>query len=287
MEPYFAFTDECGNYQKDRSRKFILAHPFYVRATIIISMDDYYTLQKSVADIKQSLGLSENTEIKWSHYGNSIKGNYNNVPHRLSSAQLQKYYADTLSLLNTLNSVVIYYTLTDNNLLGRVDEIALLRMHLQNACQNVQRIMQSRDGFAIIVADDLNSKTKLLKQAVYNMALSGDYVQYSNIKKGLYIDFSDQCHGLQMADICAGVFTASLKYESAVTSEKHKFQCGHNLFFSKIYQKTKNYSHTPPIYEVYKIGVKEVPNGAGDVIAQTISHQIEEKLEHDLRKEFE
>lgn len=128
---------------------------------------------------------------------------------------------------------------------------------------------------------------KLLKQAVYNMALSGDYVQYSNIKKGLYIDFSDQCHGLQMADICAGVFTASLKYESAVASEKHKFQCGHNLFFSKIYQKTKNYSHTPPIYEVYKIGVKEVPNGAGDVIAQTISHQIEEKLEHDLRKEFE
>lgn len=286
MEAYFAFTDECGNYQKIRSDKFKCSHPFYVRSTVIISLNDYIKLQKGMEDLKASLGVKQNIEIKWSHYGSALKGNYKNLPHRLTPDQLKEYYSKSLFLLCALSSVTIYYTLTDNNHIGQVNEIALLKMHLQNAYQRIQFTISERDGFAIVVADDLNDKTKALKQAVYELTIAGDYVKYANIKKGLYIDFSDQCHGLQIADICAGVFAASLKYESASENEKHKYNCGHDLFFSETYKKTRRRFSYAPYYDVYRFGVKEVPNGAGAIIAQEISRQIESQLENDLMHEL-
>ena len=145
-----------------------------------------------------------------------------------------------------------------------------------------QTTVKEKSGFAIVIADDLNDKTKTLKQAVYELTLTGDYVQYTNIKKGLYVDFSDQCCVLQMADICAGVFTASLKYETASAAEKQKYLCGHDLFFSLAYKKTRSGYFNAPYYDVYKFGVKEVPNGAGASIARNISRQIEQILERDL-----
>lgn len=286
METYFAFTDECGAYQKVRKEKFIRAHPFYVRSTVIISLEDYLTLQKGMDDIKISFGVQPNVEIKWAHFGSALKGNYRKIPHSLTPEQLEDYYARVLNLLSQLKSVTIYYTLTDNKEIRQVDEIALIRMHLQNAFQRVQNIVSEKQGFAIVVADELNDKTKALKGAVYAMTLAGDYVQYTNVKKGLYIDFSDQCHGLQSADICAGVFTASAKYMSVEDAEKHKYTCGHNLFFNYAYKMTRNsFSHAPE-YEVYKYGVKEVPTGSGTSIAKLLSTAIEKKLHNDLMIEI-
>jgi hypothetical protein len=286
MEAYFAFTDECGQYQRIRSEKFNKAHPFYVRSTVIISWPDYLLLQNGIDDIKKAFDLNTKIEVKWSHYGSAMKKNYRDVPHRLLPEQLKEFYSQTLSLLCKLESVCVYYTLTDNNIIGQVNEIALLRMHLQNALQKVQKMMSGREGFAIVVADDLNDKTKVLKQATYKLMLTGDYVQYTNIKKGLYIDFSNQCPGLQVADICAGVFTASLKYENAPAAEKHKFQCGHDLLFSKVYKKIRNNCIYPPCFDVYKSGIKEVPNGAGIDIARELSKQVETSLENDFLQEM-
>lgn len=286
METFFAFTDESGQYQKIRSVKFNRTHPFYVRSTVIISLNDYVQLQNGIDEIKVSYGLNPRTEIKWSHYGSSLKGNYTRIPHQLTSDQLVEYYSKSLALLCSLNSVSIYYTLTQNNIIGQVNEISLLKMHLQNAYQKIQNTISEKDGFAIVIADDLNDKTKALKQAIYELTLTGDYVQYTNIKKGLYVDYSDQCHGLQLADICAGVFAATLKYESTSEEEKNKFECGHSLFFSKIYKKTRSSFFHSPYYDVYKFGVKEIPSGVGATIAKSISLQIESKLESDLYSEL-
>lgn len=286
MEAYFAFTDECGDYQRIRSAKFNRAHPFYVRSTVIISLTDYLLLQRRMDQIKESFGLSPNIEVKWAHYGSALKNNYSRIPHHMSHCELKEYYKQTLLLLCDLKSAAVYYTLTDNNSIGKVNEIALLKMHLQNAYQRVQATVSEKNGFAIVVADDLNEKTKALKRAIFELTLEGDYVQYTNIKKGMYIDCSDQCHGLQIADICAGTFTASLKQESAPQAEKHKYECGHNLFFCYTYKKTRNSFSNPPHYDIYKSGVKEVPNGAGDVLARTLSRQIEALLERDLMQEL-
>lgn len=147
--------------------------------------------------------------------------------------------------------------------------------------QRVQSTVSEHDGFAIVVADDLNDKTKVLKEAIYDMTLAGDYVQYTNIKKGMYIDFSNQCPGLQIADICAGIFTASAKYERASEKEKHKYECGHELFFDYAYKKTRCCFYNAD-YDIYKFGVKEVPNGAGTAIAKTLAADIANKLSSDL-----
>lgn len=282
MDAYFAFTDECGNYQKVRSSKFNKAHPFYVRATVIISFDDYLKLQTGMDEIKSSFGLASNVEIKWSHFGSAIKNNYSKIPHSLTVEQLKDYYSKVLLLLSNLKSVDIYYTLTDNNAIGAIGKVPLLKMHLQNALQKIQTTMADKEGFAIVIADDLNDETKALKQAVYELTLAGDYVQYTNIKKGLYIDFSNQCHGLQIADICAGVFTATLKRGSVPAQEKHKFKDGYDLFSTYSYMKTRYSFYHAPSYDVYKFGVKEVPNGAGKDIAILVSRLIENKFEEEL-----
>lgn len=286
MEAYFAFTDECGSYQKNRTEKFNKAHPFYVRSTVIMSFSDYLVLQNEMDRIKMTFGLQPEMEIKWSHFGNALKGNYRKVPFRLAPAQLTEYYAQVLDLLTSLESAEVYYTLTDNNVIGRVDETALFKMHLQNAYQRVQLTVSAKDGFAIVVADDLNSKTKALKDAVYAMTIAGDYVNYTNIKKGLYIDSSNQCPGLQIADICAGIFTASAKYESVPEDEKHKYEQGHELLFNYAYKKTRNGFYNAPYYDVYKFGVKEIPNGAGRAVANRLAKDIGDHLYTDLMREI-
>lgn len=282
MDAYFAFTDESGNYEKIRTAKFLISHPFYVRATVMISLEDYLKLQEGMDDIKKSLGIGPETEIKWSHFGNTLKGNYKKVPHNLTVAQLNDYFERILSLMSNMQSVCVYYTLTKNDTIKQISEVKLLKMHLQNALQRVQATMMEKESFAIVIADDLNDKTKTLKQAVYELTMAGDYVQYSNIKKGLYIDYSNQCHGLQLADICAGIFTATLKYQLANENEKHKYQVGKELFTTYAYMKTRASFFNAPYFEVYKFGVKEIPNGAGKEIALLISEKIENQLERDL-----
>ena len=220
MEAYFAFTDESGQYQKNREDRFMLAHPFYVRSTVIISWADYLELQNCLNNIKTGFGLDAKVEVKWSHYGNALKNNYKDVPHHLSSKELIDYCSMVLTLLCNLKTSEVYYTFTCNNAIGRVDEISLLKMHIQNALQRVQKTVSEQNGFAIMVADDLNDKSKTLKQAAYELMLTGDYVQYTNVKKGLYIDFSNQCPGLQIADICAGIFYRFTKIRKCSSSRK-------------------------------------------------------------------
>ena len=48
------------------------------------------------------------------------------------------------------------------------------------------------------------------------------------------------------------------------------------------YMKTRCSFYHAPCYDVYKFGVKEVPNGAGKDIAVLVSRLIEQKMEKDL-----
>lgn len=53
-EVILLFTDECGSYLKDRSYAFVKAHPFYVRANLMINLDDYLALEKVFNNCKKS-----------------------------------------------------------------------------------------------------------------------------------------------------------------------------------------------------------------------------------------
>lgn len=286
MEAYFAFTDECGVYQKNRSKKFLKSNPFYVRATVIISLEDYIKFQTEMDRLKEELNIKPSIEIKWAHLGNAIKNNYKKTPHTLTKEQIIRYFTDILSLISKMDAVKIYYTFTPNSKIGHVGEAALIKMHLQNALQRIQTTMSEKDGYAIVVADDLNDKTKCLKQAIYELTTHGDFVSYTNIKKSLYVDFSNQCQGLQLADICAGVFTSVLKLISSSEKDKHKYTIGYNLFLEFLYRNTRNILIHPPFYQVYKYGIKEVPHEKGKDIAIEISKIIEDKLEKDFMEKY-
>lgn len=271
MEAYFAFTDESGNYQKDKNARFIAAHPFYVRSTVIMSFEDYRTMQTEMNDIKARFGLKPDVEVKWSHFGSAIKNNYSKMPHHLSPAQLTDYYKQIFACLRSHESICVYFTFTDNREVRQIGEIPLLKMHLQNALQKVQTTMQTNQGFAIVVADDLNDKSKALKEAVYQLTLTGDFVEYKNIKQGIYIDYSNQCCGLQIADLCAGVFTATLKWMTASVMEKHKFAMGYGLFCTQVFSRIRCSTEHLPCHEVYRYGIKEVPGHVGEQLAKNVS----------------
>lgn len=289
MKVYFAFTDECGDYQKDRGERFVKTHPFYVRSNLIISVEDYLTLQKEITILKHNLGLKENVEIKWAHFGIALNNKNNKkVNHHLTPQQLIQYYENVLNILKSLQSVNVYYTLSENKLLPKIDKVNLLKMHLQNAYQRVQQTMEENEGFAIVVADDLNDKSKILKEAIYALTLEGDYVKYTKVKKGLYIDYSDECCGLQTADILAGIFTATLKYESATDDKKSKFKQGSNLFYNSAYIKTRsNFSSQYSNYfRVYGYGINQIPSSTDNRLAKIVSCKIAQKLYNSFQSEL-
>ena len=280
---FLLFTDECGAYNKERTEKQKRSNPFYVRANLLIGLDDYLVLEEEMKKAKKDIGMSEYTEIKWSHYGNLVKNNSNNVPQGLNKDNIISYFKKVLSCVGDGQ---LYFTLTDNSAVGRVEPSNLMKMHLQNAFQRAQRDAKIMDGYVFAVADDLNDKNRILKKAMYLLTTEGDmFTEYENMNKGLLVDYSDQCCGLQVADICAGAFTASLKYIDANESEKHKFKTGYELYTNYIYKNVRNNNYNLPHFETYAFGIKEVPKDAGKETAKKIARVTDDMLYQNLMAE--
>lgn len=276
---FYNFTDECGAYKADRSDAFLRSHPFYVRANLIIDMDEYHDLELMINNIKNAYSLSYNIEVKWAHMGSKLKHTREVLPHSLSVDQIKSYIQEVLQCVCEHTHATLYFTFTDNNSVNRISDINLIKMHLQNAFQRSQSVAQNNDGYAIIVADDMNAQNKLLKQALYQLTTEGDqYTDYPNVHKGLFIDFSDNSCGLQIADFLAGVFTASLKYISSPEQEKHKYEFAYSILTNLLYRYIRYNEYHLPYREVYSYGIKEIPSGTGREHAQIISRVLEDKL---------
>ena len=67
MSIFFAFSDENGDYKKEKTKNFLRAHPYYCRCTLIINGLDWKTLNHYFLEIKNNYDLPENREIKWSY----------------------------------------------------------------------------------------------------------------------------------------------------------------------------------------------------------------------------
>lgn len=274
----FNFTDECGVYEKERSEKFNKANPFYVRSNYMITTADYIELEKEFKAIKEKYGVNYNVEIKWQHYGSRKKNAKIPIPHDLGSNQIEEYIEEILDLLTKYDSSRVYYTFTSNEQIGSIDSIKLLKMHLQNAFQRLQKDSKDKKSYGILIADELNDKTKKLKKALFEITSEGDqFTDFTNIHKGFFVDQSDQSCGLQIADILAGIFTASLKYHTADDSDKSKYQFAYNMFVNKIY-KIIRFRDINLNTSIYQSGIKEIPSGKGDIIAKEMCKLIDEPL---------
>jgi len=276
-EVYLVFTDECGCYQKNRSDSFVKSHPFYVRSNLIISIDDYLDVEREFKECKEKIGVDKCFEIKWSDYGRLIKGKECRSFVELTRDKLEDFYRDSIHLLSEKASVKLFYTFTCNRLAPHVDEIKMIKMHLQNTFQRVQKDMQEKTATALVIADDMNKQNNSLKKAIYELTQDGDkFTNYDNINKGLFIDYSDQCAGLQLADFCAGVFTANLKYFVSSDEEKRKFLFAHQLFDDYFCSLIR----VGEWDRVYGYGIGNVPRNCGEGLAAEISDYVE-KNRHD------
>ena len=277
------FSDESGAYETKRSEGFLLSHPFYVRANVLIPAENYRDIENIVSRLKNSIGIDSTSEIKWSHYGNMIKNRPDQHLSALTVMDIRSFYENLVKEICGIKGLSVFYTLTDNRVARNIEDIKMLRMHLQNAYQRAHLHSQDNNGYSIVIADELNNKTKRLKEAVYRLTSEGDaYLNYENVYKGLLVECSNQSAGLQVADICAGIFAASLKYIDAIRENQHKFEWAYGLFSEYLYKKVRHSDTHLPSYNVYRYGVKEVPDNSGAEIARKISRLVEARKERDL-----
>ncbi len=280
MQGYYLFSDECGSYQKERSEKFIARHPFYVRSSVLISFDDYRLLEQKSEHLKELLSIDAEVEIKWAETGQRFNNRKSEGLEELSDEAIFKYIESIIKTSANLKSVKLFFSVFDNKIKKKYEYQSILKMHIQNALQRAQKDAYKNDYITVII-DDINERiNKPIKEIVHSMLVEGDFQEYRNIKKSILVDYSHHCIGLQLADYCAGVFTACLKRLSC----PNNYSFANDLFYNYLYQKIRNDSTHLPDYVVYAYGVREVPNGCGKEVCEQISKGIENKLKEDLQE---
>ena len=281
MDGYYVFSDECGSYQMKRSNKYIISHPFYVRASVIIDFDDYIKLENECGLLKEKHEINPNVEIKWSETGNRFNNRVSQGTEEISDAVLFKYIEDVVVFSSSrLDSMQLFFTVFDNRTNKEIDANKMLKMHLQNALQRANIVGGDKKAFMTFIMDDVGEKTnKLIKEVAHEMMEEGDFQEYHRIKKSILIDYSHHCVGLQLADFCAGIFTNCLK---RLSNSDIGYDFANGLFFDYLYSKVRNMDNNIPFYSVYRYGIREVPNDCGIEICKRISKIIEEKMKADL-----
>ena len=215
MSNYFVFTDEAGAYQRYPSDKHIRSHPFYVRANVLMSIDDYRQYQIDMQRINGEYGIAYDEEIKWSDLWSKIKNNpRNGLMAQIPESRLKGYYRKVFETATTKSSTQFLFTVTD--IVGRscnLKEENVYRFHLQDVFQRIQMDMRS-DDFATFVMDELNKKTiQQIKSACREFTTNGDFVNYKNLYQGVLTENSLFCPGIQLADYAAGVMNGYLRRE--------------------------------------------------------------------------
>jgi hypothetical protein len=108
-----------------------------------------------------------------------------------------------------------------------------------------------------------NKMDSRLKEAYHLLYDQGDFIsKYRCIVDSLFIDYSHQNIGLQMADFCAGVFNGTLR---GFEQSKKTFK---NIIWQKVRRKNKN---------VFGYGISEVPK-------RTENREILKRLIEDIQE---
>ena len=218
MTIYYAFGDESGHYQMERSESNKRRYPYYLRATFLIRADDWKILNSEFLALKDNWGFSRDEEIKWDYIWNvkhcRIKGT---EPDKDFKFLIERFYDEnslidfvenSLQLLNDLPFFQIIITITDNQICNPLHEKDILQTHLQKIMQRIQMELQSdSENIAVIFIDSINAKkNKTLSEAYSSIYHSGDFIkEYSCIQDCLHFEESCQSVGIQLADYIAGI----------------------------------------------------------------------------------
>lgn len=253
---YFVFTDEVGTYTSSPSERFIKSHPFYIRANVMMSINDYRQYQMDMQRINGMYEVPFDEEIKWSDLGTKRKGGKprNATIATMSADRLKGYYRKVLEAANAKESTQFLFTVTD--IVGqtcRIGEDYIYQYHLQDAFQRVQMDLKGTDSFAIFVMDELNEETiKRIKAACHKFTVKGDFVKYKNLYQGVLTESSLYSPGIQLADYAAGIMNGYLR---RYILSPDNFQFATDLYNEFIYPKLRHHA----LGNICGYGVIDIP----------------------------
>lgn len=255
LSNYFVFTDEAGAYQKNPSDAHIRSHPFYIRANVCMSIDDYRQYQIEMQRVNGEYEIPFDEEIKWSDlWSKERKKPRNDRISQMSSDRLKGYYRKVFELATAKKSTMFLFTVTD--IVGRTCGWRiepLYKAHLQDAFERIQMDLNNTDDFATFVMDELNIETiKEIKSACHEFTIHGDFVKYKNLYQGVLTENSLYSPGIQLADYTAGVMNGYLR--GKIVSPGN-YQFATNLFSDYIISRIRSHSNGT----IVGYGVIDVP----------------------------
>ncbi len=280
MSIYFGFSDECGSYQYKKTKSYLRAHPHYIRSTLLIKADEWKLLNKSFIALKTLYDLPLEKEIKWAYLWQlreyQIKKQI--IPTNKDIKFLEQYdYHDLiefvdkcLNLLNELEFKKIIISHTDNVNCSKINEKAMLKMHLQEHMQRIEMQIQTRseENLAVLFFDPVSENTdKLLRDIYFELFNSGDFIHsYKHIKDSLNIEHSHQSVGIQIADFISGAFSAFIKGRSGQNYER-----GKQIFYKYVHPNLRKYNGT-----IWGVGIREIPSDMS--YRRSLSDEMKEEI---------
>lgn len=212
MEAYYAFSDEAGQYEKTCGKRFIKSHPYYVRATLLVKIEEYRGYQFTIKNINNSIGLPASSEIKWSDLWSKI----HNQPRtsfikHTSEETLFDYYEQVLFEASKMKSMKIIVSVTENRKDNGIRKERMMAFHLQEALQRVENELKG-SGFATFIIDELpDDYSNSVRDICHSLINEGDIIKYKSLYSGVLFERSNMSVGIQLADYIAGISNSIFK----------------------------------------------------------------------------
>jgi hypothetical protein len=232
MSIYFAFSDECGNYQPNRSDLYIKKNPYYIRSTILIKASDWRRINEQFLKLKKLHSLPINKEIKWSY----IWRIFHDIQNGKKITQKSPYYYlskfDRDSLLQFVEDSINLLSNVDNKIILNVSSNKgscnapledFYEMHIQAIMLRIEMELANDPENLCVIFFDPVSQEKSLREIYYKLYKQGKFIKkYYHIKDSINFECSHHSVGIQISDFVAGCFNGFLRNfeQSTILFEK-------------------------------------------------------------------
>ena len=163
MAIYFCFSDECGSYSNGMTINQLKAHPYYVRAVIMIDAAEWSILNQRFKQIKKKYQIPIDREFKWAYLWSMTKKdsahddeNLCYFKHQENKDRFFSYVEKVMQLANELSfkRVILTYSVNSSE---HHKEFNLLKFHFQDILRRIEMEIQSGDNLAVLFIDPVNS----------------------------------------------------------------------------------------------------------------------------------
>jgi len=219
MTVYLVFSDEAGQYRRERNANFLKRYPFYCRSSLMLSVEDWLSLRGSFEGLKSKWGIPKDFELKWdtlwlrkSMVVEKFNAKFPEISH-LFLKDMLGFVQDCFVGLGGLDSCKLVFTVTDNSSAIYYKEITLWKKHVEDIMQRVQMTAQSgKNDLAVVFLDNIHEDAeKEIREECFDLIRTDKLVHYSHIKDSVYFEYSHHSFAMQLADFCAGVFNGTLR----------------------------------------------------------------------------